>query len=94
LAEQGIEVERINKVLEGRPHIVDRIKDGGVEIVVNTTEGAQAIRDSFDIRESALRNRVPYYTTAAGADAASRAIENLREGALEVAPLQAYLRAP
>ncbi|HKP23253.1 MAG TPA: hypothetical protein VJV39_05275, partial [Dongiaceae bacterium] len=81
------------KVSEGRPHVVDRLKDGDVRLVFNTTEGAQSVSDSFDIRATALRQKIPYYTTAAGAMAAARAIENLKEGALEVAPLQTYIRA-
>ncbi|MEM7742644.1 MAG: carbamoyl-phosphate synthase large subunit [Pseudomonadota bacterium] len=90
LASRGIPATRINKVYEGRPHIVDRMKDGGITLVFNTTEGAQSVRDSFDIRATALRQKIPYYTTAAGASAAARAIETLSDGALEVAPLQEY----
>ncbi|MHA1528809.1 MAG: carbamoyl-phosphate synthase large subunit [Alphaproteobacteria bacterium] len=89
---RGVRAERINKVYEGRPNIVDRMKDGLVTLVFNTTEGAQAVRDSFDIRATALAMKTPYYTTAAGAVAAAKAIENLKEGTLEVAPLQDYVR--
>jgi carbamoyl-phosphate synthase large subunit len=89
---RGVAAERVNKVHEGRPHIVDRMKDGHIAIVFNTTEGAQAVRDSYDIRATALGMRIPYYTTAAGAVAAAKAIANLKEGALEVAPLQDYAR--
>ncbi|MCH8951497.1 MAG: carbamoyl-phosphate synthase large subunit [Proteobacteria bacterium] len=89
---RGVAAERVNKVYEGRPHIVDRMKDALVTLVFNTTEGAQAMRDSFGIRATALAMKTPYYTTAAGAMAAARAIENLKEGTLEVAPLQDYLR--
>jgi len=92
LREQGIAAERVNKVYEGRPHIVDRMKDGLITLVFNTTEGAQAVRDSFDIRATALAMKTPYYTTAAGAVAAAKAIETLREGTLEVAPLQSFAR--
>ncbi len=92
LRSKGVTAERVNKVYEGRPHIVDRMKDGLVTLVFNTTEGAQAVRDSFDIRATALAMKTPYYTTAAGAVAAARAIENLKEGTLEVAPLQDYVR--
>jgi MGS-like domain. len=77
-------------VFEGRPNIVDRMKDGGVALVFNTTEGAQSIRDSAGIRSTALSMKTPYYTTAAGAAAAARAIENRQAGALEVRPLQDY----
>ena len=94
LAERGVEVQRINKVMQGQPHIVDRMKDGGVQFVINTTEGVEAIRDSFDIRATALKLKTPYFTTAAGAAAATAAIDNLRDGALEVAPLQSYFRLP
>ncbi|HUF87474.1 MAG TPA: carbamoyl-phosphate synthase large subunit [Thermohalobaculum sp.] len=92
LTARGVPAEHVAKVYEGRPNIVDRMKDGHIALVMNTTEGAQAVRDSFDIRATALAMRIPYYTTAAGAVAAARAIENLKEGALEVAPLQDYAR--
>jgi carbamoyl-phosphate synthase large subunit len=92
LKSKGVTAERVNKVYEGRPNIVDRMKDGHVTLVFNTTEGAQAVRDSFDIRATALAMKTPYYTTAAGAVAAARAIENLKEGTLEVAPLQGYAK--
>jgi len=90
LKSKGIGVERVNKVYEGRPHVVDKMKDGLVTLVFNTTEGAQAVRDSFSIRATALAMKTPYYTTAAGSLAAARAIENLKEGTLDVAPLQSY----
>jgi carbamoyl-phosphate synthase large subunit len=69
LAERGIACERINKVLEGRPHIVDLIKNGEIQFIVNTTEGKQAIADSFSIRREALQQRVTYSTTVSGAKA-------------------------
>jgi carbamoyl-phosphate synthase large subunit len=69
LAEHGIDCERINKVLEGRPHIVDLIKNGEIVFIVNTTEGKQAIADSFSIRREALQQRITYSTTIAGARA-------------------------
>jgi len=90
LREQGLPVEVINKVLEGRPHIVDRMLSGGIQLVFNTTEGAQAIADSFSLRRTALTNSIPYYTTVAGARAAVQAIGALRAGSLEVASLQSY----
>ncbi|HEX2813878.1 MAG TPA: carbamoyl-phosphate synthase large subunit [Sphingopyxis sp.] len=90
LAEQGIAVERVNKVAEGRPHIVDRIKDGDVQLIFNTTEGWQSLQDSQSIRASALAADVAYYTTAAGSDAATHAIGALRAHSLEVKPLQDY----
>ncbi len=89
---QGIAVDRINKVLEGRPHIVDSMKSGEVQLVFNTTEGEQAMNDSFSLRETALLGNIPYYTTVSGARAAVEAISALRAGSLEVAPLQSYFK--
>jgi carbamoyl-phosphate synthase large subunit len=90
LSEAGLEVERINKVAEGRPHIVDRIVDGEVALVFNTTEGWQSHKDSHSIRASALEMKVPYYTTAAASSAAARAILAVRASELEVCSLQDY----
>jgi carbamoyl-phosphate synthase large subunit len=90
LAAAGLEVERINKVFEGRPHIVDRIKDGQIAMVLNTTEGQRAIADSYTLRRAALVYKVPYYTTVAGARAVVRALVTLAEHELAVAPLQSY----
>tara|TARA_Y100001933_G_scaffold219778_2_gene228648 strand:- start:22527 stop:25736 length:3210 start_codon:yes stop_codon:yes gene_type:complete len=90
LAEQGIEVGTINKVLEGRPHIVDAIKNGEIALVFNTTEGAQALADSMSLRRAALMMKVPYYTTVAGARAAVEGIDAIRRGQLEVTSLQSY----
>ncbi|MEQ8398163.1 carbamoyl-phosphate synthase large subunit [Thalassobaculum sp.] len=88
---QSIPSHRVKKVLEGRPHIVDNMLSGHVDLVINTTEGAQAIRDSFSLRHTALTHNIPYYTTVEGARAAVRAIEAMKAGRLEVAPLQSYL---
>lgn len=90
LRERGVEVTLINKVLEGRPHIVDLIKNGGVQLVFNTTEGAQALADSRSLRRTALLHKVPYYTTLAGAIAAAEGIRAWKGGALEVRALQEY----
>ncbi|MGH7121934.1 MAG: carbamoyl-phosphate synthase large subunit [Acetobacteraceae bacterium] len=89
----GLSVGVVNKVLEGRPHCVDAIRSGEIQLVINTASGAQSVADSFAIRRSALTHGVPHYTTLAGARAAVHAIAALRAGALEVAPLQAYFRA-
>ena len=94
LAGEGIAVERVNKVAQGRPHIVDRIKDGGVALIFNTTEGWQSLKDSTAIRTSALYGKIPYFTTAAGSVAAAEAIGALKAASLEVKPLQAYYPAP
>ncbi|NJS13805.1 MAG: carbamoyl-phosphate synthase large subunit [Sphingopyxis sp.] len=90
LADAGIEVESVNKVAQGRPHIVDRIKDGDVQLIFNTTEGWQSLKDSASIRASALTGDIAYYTTAAGCAAAAEAIGALRARSLEVKPLQDY----
>jgi len=92
LQAQGIEVETVNKVREGQPHIVDAMINGDIQLVFNTTEGAQAIADSFSLRRTALVHRIPYFTTAAGARAAVQAISALQNGSLDVAPLQSYFR--
>jgi carbamoyl-phosphate synthase large subunit len=90
LAAEGIEVERVNKVAQGRPHIVDRIKDGEIDLIFNTTEGWQSHRDSASLRASALMSRVPYFTTAAASAAVVRAIGAARDRNLEVRSLQDY----
>jgi carbamoyl-phosphate synthase large subunit len=93
LTDQGLEVERVNKVAQGRPHIVDKIKDGEVDLIFNTTEGWQSHRDSASIRASAVAQRVPYFTTAASSSAVVRAIAARRERSLEVRSLQDYYSA-
>jgi carbamoyl-phosphate synthase large subunit len=93
LEAEGLPVERVNKVAQGRPHIVDRIVDGDVQLVFNTTEGWQSLKDSQAIREAALKNKVPYFTTAAASVATARSIEALRGHALEVKSLQSYYSA-
>jgi carbamoyl-phosphate synthase large subunit len=90
LETEGFEVERVKKVLEGRPHIVDAMKNGDVQLVFNTTEGKQSLEDSFSLRRSALMMKIPYYTTTAGALAAAQAIAAQADGVLEVRPLQSY----
>ena len=95
LEANGVQCEVVNKVLEGRPHIVDAMKNGDISLVFNTTEGAKAVSDSKDIRRTALLHHIPYYTTLAGAVAVTRAIKALKADILKVAPLQAYVgRAP
>jgi carbamoyl-phosphate synthase large subunit len=90
LAEQGLPAGRINKVLEGRPHIVDAIANGEVQLVFNTTEGATALADSRSLRRAALLHKVPYYTTLSGAVAAAQGIKAYLGGDLEVRALQSY----
>ncbi|HEX8469740.1 MAG TPA: carbamoyl-phosphate synthase large subunit, partial [Brevundimonas sp.] len=90
LAEQGLAVTPVKKVLEGRPNIVDAMKNGDVQLVFNTTDGKQALQDSFSLRRTALMMKIPYYTTAAGALAASQAIGAIKAGELDVKAIQAY----
>jgi len=90
LTAQGVPVERVNKVAQGRPHIVDRIKDGGIDMIFNTTEGWQSLKDSQPIRASALAQKIPYFTTAAASVEAAQAIIALSTRDLEVRPLQSY----
>ena len=90
LKENGVEAEKINKVLEGRPHIEDAIRNRQVQIVFNTTDGQKAVSDSKSLRRATLMQKVPYYTTLSGAAAVAEAIAALKAGSLEVRPLQGY----
>jgi carbamoyl-phosphate synthase large subunit len=90
LVAQGVKAEKVNKVAEGRPHIVDAIRNGGVQLVFNTTEGAMALADSRSLRRAALLHKVPYYTTLSGAVAAAQGIKAYLGGDLEVRALQSY----
>ena len=90
LAAEGLPVAQVNKVSDGRPHIVDEMKNGEICLVFNTTDGAQALADSASIRKTALQLKIPYSTTMAGAAAVALAIQSLKRGSLEVAPLQSY----
>ena len=93
LHRHGIVAQRVNKVLEGRPHIVDLMKDGKVQLVFNTVDGASALTDSFTLRRTALMHKIAYYTTVAGAKASVEGIAALSSGALDVAPLQSYFKS-
>lgn len=90
LSDNGVAVTEVNKVAQGRPHIVDRIKDGEIGLIFNTTEGWQSLKDSQSIRASALTGKIPYFTTAAASAAAVKAMAALAATSLEVKPLQAY----
>ncbi len=90
LTDSGVSAEKINKVLEGRPHIVDAITNGEVQLVFNTTDGPQALADSRSLRRAALLHKVPYYTTLSGAVAAAQGIRAYLGGDLEVRTLQSY----
>jgi carbamoyl-phosphate synthase large subunit len=92
LAKHDIQAQRVNKVLEGRPHIVDLMKDGKIQLVFNTVDGASALTDSFTLRRTALMHKIAYYTTVAGAKASVEGIAAVHGGALDVAPLQSYFK--
>jgi carbamoyl-phosphate synthase large subunit len=91
LETHGIACEKVNKVLEGRPHVVDAMKNGDVAIVFNTTEGAKALADSTSLRRTALLYHIPYYTTLQGAIAVTKAMKALDADILNIAPLQSYV---
>ena len=88
LTEQGVACDKVNKVYEGRPNVVDVLKNGDISLVMNTTEGAQAVNDSREIRSVALMDKIPYFTTAAASNAAARAMKAREEGEIEVRSLQ------
>ena len=90
LVEQGVAADRILKASEGRPNIVDAIRNGEIQLVFNTTEGVQALADSRSLRRAALLHKVPYYTTLSGAVAAAQGIKAYLGGDLEVRTLQSY----
>jgi carbamoyl-phosphate synthase large subunit len=90
LRSEDLDVTPVKKVLEGRPHIVDAMKNGEVQMVFNTTEGRQSLEDSFSLRRTALMMKIPYFTTTSGAHAAAQAIAAMAEGQLEVRALQSY----
>lgn len=88
LRDQGLEIEYVRKVHEGRPHIVDAMKNGDIALVFNTTSGKQSLKDSFSLRRTALTQGIPYFTTAAAAKASVEAIKDLSKGDYEVQSLQ------
>ena len=91
LNDAGIETETVNKVMQGRPHAVDFMVDGKIDLVFNTAHGAAAIRDSFSLRQTALTNSIPYYTTVPEARASIHAIRTIQQDNLAVRPIQSYL---
>ena len=93
LTKAGVPATRINKVMEGRPHAVDVMLSGDIQLVFNTAKGASAIKDSFSLRQTALTNKIPYYTTVSGSRAAGQAIRAMRKGQLDVKSLQEHLAA-
>jgi len=94
LSENGVETAQVNKVLEGSPHIVDKLEAGEVALVINTTAGAKSIKDSYSIRRTSLMQKVPYSTTATGARELIKSLKRLKtEEGLSVKPLQEYFAA-
>ena len=90
LKNSKVKVKFVNKVREGRPHIVDMIKNNDIALIFNTTEGNQSIADSFSLRQAALHTNVPYYTTLSGCNAVLLALENLNKNKLNIKSLQSY----
>ena len=90
LMTEKINVSFVNKVIEGRPHIVDMIKNKDISLIFNTTEGNQSISDSFSLRQAALHTNVPYYTTISGCNAVLLALENINKNKLSIKSLQSY----
>ena len=90
LKKRNIKLSLVNKVREGRPHIVDLIKNKEIDLIFNTTEGNQSISDSFSLRQAALHSNIPYYTTIAGCNAIVMAIEKLILEKLSIKSLQSY----
>ena len=84
----GIAAKRVNKVLEGRPHAVDAMLSGQIDLIFNTAQGVASIRDSLSLRQTALTNNIPYYTTIRGAKIAVDTIEHLKNNSLKVKSLQ------
>jgi carbamoyl-phosphate synthase large subunit len=94
LVEAGVRARKVNKVHEGQPHIIDAMINGDIALMLNTTDGPQAVADDFNLRRAALQNRLPYYTTISGAKAAVDAIAALRQsGTFDLRSLQEYLQA-
>ncbi len=94
LVEAGIRARKVNKVHEGQPHVIDSMINGDIALMLNTTDGPQAVADDFNLRRAALQNKIPYYTTIPGAKAAVDAIAALRQsGPFDVKSLQEYLKA-
>ena len=93
LREQGLEIEYVKKAHEGRPNIVDEMKNGHIALMFNTTSGKQSLKDSFSLRRTALTQKIPYFTTAAAARASVEAIKDLRVSGYDVMSLQSYAKS-
>ncbi len=90
LQESGLNVKRINKVMEGHPHVVDSIINGDIDFLINTTRGPQALSDSMSIRREAVMHKIPYFTLLTSASAGIQAIRALKNREMDVKPLQDY----
>jgi carbamoyl-phosphate synthase large subunit len=90
LREAGLEVKRVNKVMEGQPHIVDAVINGEIDFIINTTKGAQSVADATSLRRMALSYKIPYYTLITAARAGVQAIRSLRASEIQVTALQEY----
>ena len=91
LTKAGVPTEHVNKVQQGSPHAVDYMLEGRIDVVFNTAQGEASIKDSFSLRQTALTNNIPYYTTISEAKAAVTAIETIKKGTLAVRSIQSYL---
>ena len=90
LNDGGVEVEIVNKVFQGRPHIVDDLLNDRIDLLINTTEGRKSINDSFSLRRTALLKNLPYFLTVSGARAAINSIKELKNNDLEVNPITSF----
>ncbi len=91
LIDADVPATKINKVMEGRPHAVDAMLSNQIDLVFNTAHGPASIKDSFSLRQTALKNNIPYYTTVSGSRAAVAAIRSIKNGSLGVKSIQDYL---
>jgi carbamoyl-phosphate synthase large subunit len=90
LNDHKIKTKYIKKVVEGRPNVVDAMLSNDIQLVINTVEGATSIKDSFSLRQTALLNKIPYYTTLQGANAATLAIKSIIDKSINVKSIQSY----
>ena len=90
LSNGGIEIEVINKVSQGSPHIVDELLNDKIDILINTTEGRKSINDSFSLRRTALLKNLPYFLTVSGARAAINSIKELKNNTLKVNSINSF----
>ena len=92
LNDNKINTKYVKKVIEGRPNAVDAMLSKEIQLVINTAEGTNSIKDSFSLRQTALLNKIPYYTTIQGAKAATLAIKSIKNKHLGIKPIQSYFK--